>query len=91
MPAGSEPHQVAPEPDEVDPHGDAALRVAAESLDLVHQIGTELVSPFQHTQNYDVVLPQVVHDVSGKTLRPGDRARKRSLMDEFSMVFRLEL
>lgn len=81
MPAGSEPHQVAPKPDEVDPHGDAALRVAAESLDLVHQVGTELVSPFQHTQNYDVVLPQVVHDVSGKTLRPGERESEKQESD----------
>lgn len=63
-------HQVALETDEVDPHGDRAVGVAAQSLDPVHQVGTELVASFQHAQHHDVMVPQVVHDVSGQTLRP---------------------
>lgn len=63
-------HQVALETDEVDPHGDGAVGVAAQSLDPVHQVGTELVASFQHTQHHDVMVPQVVHDVSGQAFRP---------------------
>lgn len=63
-------HQVALETDEVDPHGDGAVGVAAQSLDPVHQVGTELVASFQHTQHHDVMVPQVVHDVSCQAFRP---------------------
>lgn len=69
----TKPHQVALEPDEVDPHEDGVLRAAAKGLDLVHKVGAELVAPFQDAQNHDVVVAQVVHDVPSETLRPGNR------------------
>lgn len=65
-----EAHQVALEPDEVDPHGDGAVGVAAEGIDPVHQVDAELVASFQHTQHHDVVVAQVVHDVSSQTFGP---------------------
>lgn len=52
------------------PHGDGAAGVAAQRLDPVHQVGTELVASLQHAQHHDVVVAQVVHDVSSQTLRP---------------------
>lgn len=64
----AETHQVALQADEVDPHEDCAVGVAAECLDPVHQVRTELVASFQHTQHHNVVVPQVIHDVSSETL-----------------------
>lgn len=64
---GTEAHQVALEANEVDPHGDCAVGIAAECLDPVHQVGAELVASFQHAQHHDVMVPQVIHDVSSKT------------------------
>lgn len=66
----AEAHQVALETDEVDSHGDCAVGVSAKSLDPVHQVGTELVASFQHTQHHDVMVPQVIHDVSSQTFCP---------------------
>lgn len=64
MAAGGGAYQVALESDEVDPHGDRAAGVAAEGLDPVHQVGAELVASFEHAQHHDVMVPQVIHDVS---------------------------
>lgn len=69
-------HQVALEADEVDPHGDGVLGVAAEHLDPVHQVCTELVSPLQHAQHHDVMVAQVVHDVPGQTFCPVTRVKR---------------
>lgn len=66
----AEAHQVALETDEVDPHGDRAVGVAAQSLDPFHQVGAELVASFQHAQHHDVMVPQVIHDVSSQTFCP---------------------
>lgn len=70
-------HQVAFEPNEVDPHGDCAVGVAAKCFDPVHQVGTELVASFQHAQHHDVMVPQVIHDVSGQTFCPGNNMRSK--------------
>lgn len=78
----AETHQVALETDEVDPHGDCAVGVAAKSLDPVHQVGTELVASFQHTQHSDVMVPQVVHDVSGQTFGSVDNAKSENFSKE---------
>lgn len=40
----------------------------AKILDPVHQVGTELVASFQHTQDHNGVVAQVIHDVSGEAL-----------------------
>lgn len=63
-------HQVAFETNEVDPHGDCAVGVAAEHFNPVHQVSTELVAPFQHAEHHDVMVPKVIHDVSGQTFCP---------------------
>ena len=44
-----DPHQIALEADEVDPHGEGVVRVAAQGFDLLYQISTELVASLQHT------------------------------------------
>lgn len=71
----AEAHQVALETDEVDPHGDCAVGVAAKRLDPVHQVCTELVASFQHAQHHDVMVPQVIHDVSSQTFCPVNSVR----------------
>lgn len=73
-------HQVAFEPNEVDPHGDCAVGVAAKCFNPVHQVGTELVASFQHAQHHDVMVPQVIHDVSGQTFCPGNNMRSKLLL-----------
>lgn len=75
----AEAHQVALEPDEVDPHGEGAVGVAAEGLDPVHQVGTELVASFQHAQHHDVMVPKVIHDVSSQTFCPVNNVVKSEL------------
>lgn len=54
----------------MDPHGDGSVGVAAQSFNPLHQVGAELVASLQNAQHHDVAVPQIVHDVSGQTLRP---------------------
>lgn len=65
-----EAHHVALESDEVNPHGDGVVGVATESFDPIHQVGTELVASFQHTQHHYVMVSQVIHDISSETFCP---------------------
>lgn len=60
-------HQVTLETNEVYRHGDCAVGVVAKVLDPVHQVGTKLVTTFQHAQDHNGVVPQVIHDVSSET------------------------
>lgn len=80
-------HQVAFEAYEVDPHEDCSAGVAAQSFNPVHQVGAELVASLQNTQHHDVVVPQVIHDVSGQTFRPVRNTRsKRSVSTHMSSL-----
>lgn len=63
-------YQVALESYEVDGHEQGPAGVAVQHLDALHQIGAELVASLQHAQHHDVVVTQVVHDVSRQPLRP---------------------
>lgn len=68
-----EAHAVALEADEVHCHGDGAVAVPVQGLDVVQQVSKELVAPFEHAQSHDVVAPHLLHDLSGQSLRPGVR------------------
>lgn len=63
-------HQVAFEADEMDPHGDGAVGVVAESFNPVYQVSGKLVTSLQDAQHHDVTVTQVVHDVACQTFRP---------------------
>lgn len=63
-------YQVAFEADEMDPHGDGAVGVVAESFNLVDQVSGKLVTSLQDAQHHDVTVTQVVHDVACQTFRP---------------------
>ena len=71
-------HQIAFEADEVHSHRDCAAGVPAESFNPVHQVGAELVASFQNAQHHNVVVPEVVHDVSGQTLCPATQHEKQT-------------
>lgn len=81
-------HQVAFEAYEVDPHGDCSAGVAAQSFNPVHQVGAELVASLQNTQHHDVVVPQVIHDVSGQAFCPVRNTRSKCSVSThvFSLV-----
>ncbi len=64
-------HQVALEPDEVHPHGKGLVGVSAQDFDTVHQVSAELITSLQHTQHHDVMITEIIHDISGQSLYPG--------------------
>lgn len=64
-------YQVALETDELHPSLQVLVGVAAEHLDELHQVCTELVASLQDAQHHDVVVvSKVIHDVVGQTLHP---------------------
>lgn len=65
-----DPYAVALEADEVHRHGDGAVAVPVQSLDVVQQVREELVAPFEHAEGHDVVAPHLLHDLTGQALRP---------------------
>ena len=56
-------HQVALEANEVHPHGQRLVGVSVQGFDALQQVSAELEAPLQHTQHYNVMVAQVVHDV----------------------------
>lgn len=63
-------YAVALEADEVHRHGDGAIAVPVQGLDVVQQVCEEFVASFQHAQGHDVVPPHLLHDLAGQSLRP---------------------
>lgn len=61
---------VALEADEVHRHGDGAIAVPVQSLDVVQQVCEEFVASFQHAEGHDVVPPHLLHDLAGQSLCP---------------------
>lgn len=61
---------VAFKANEVHGHGNGAVAVPVQSLDVVQQVGEKFVSAFQHAKGHDVVSPHFFHDLSGQPLRP---------------------
>lgn len=63
-------YTVALEADEVHRHGDGAIAVPVQSLNVVQQVCEEFVASFQHAEGHDVVSPHLLHNVAGQSLRP---------------------
>lgn len=64
-------YHVALQADELHPGLQVLVGVAAEDFDELHQVGAEFVAPFQNAQDHDV-LSEVVQDVTGQALNPGE-------------------
>lgn len=63
-------YQVALQTDELHPGLQVLVGVASEDLNELHQVCAELVASLQDAQHHYVVVPKVVHDVTGQTLYP---------------------
>lgn len=63
-------YQVALQTNELHPRLQVLVGNASKNLDELHQVCTELVASLQDTQHHYVVVPKVIHDVVGQTLRP---------------------
>ena len=63
-------YTVALEADKVHRHGNGAIAVPVQSLDVVQQICKELVASFQHAEGHNVVPPHLLHDLAGQSLCP---------------------
>lgn len=72
---GSFYYQVALQADEVHPHEERLARVAAQDFDALHEVGAELITPLQDTQNHNIAVSKVTHDVSGQPLCPATKTR----------------
>lgn len=68
---------VALQTDELHPGLQVLVGVAAENLDELHQVCTELVASLQDAQHHYVVVPEVVRDVVGQTLDPAAQIASR--------------
>lgn len=63
-------YQVALKPNKLHSGLQVLVGVAALYLNELHQVGTELVPSLQYTQHHHVMIPNVIHDVSGQALCP---------------------
>ncbi len=86
-------NQVALQTDELHPGLQVLVGVAAENLDELHQVCTELVASLQDAQHHYVVVPEVIHDVVGQTLDPAGGIpsrqiqKKKILKNHFAGVY----
>lgn len=65
VPEGLSSHQVALEANELHAGGDGMIEAPALGFNRVHQVSAELIASFQNTQNHQVIMTQVIQDISG--------------------------
>lgn len=65
VPEGLSSHQVALEANEFHVGGDGMIKAPALGFNRVHQVSAELIASFQNTQNHQVIMNQVIQDISG--------------------------
>lgn len=70
-------YTVALEANEVHGHRDGAVTVPVQGLDVIQQIGKELVPSLQNTQGHDVMASHFIHNFPGQSLCPGVRRERR--------------
>lgn len=71
-------YTVALEANEVHGHRDGAVTVPVQGLDVIQQIGKELVPSLQNTQGHDVMASHFIHNFPGQSLCPGVRRERRT-------------
>jgi len=59
------------QPNKINFHGDEPFRISAEIFNMLHKVSTELVATFEDTQNHNIIVSNVLHNIFGQSFRPG--------------------
>ena len=74
-----ETYLITLESDKVYGHRHVLLRVTAQRLDLIDQIGEKSVASFQYTKHHRWLTPKTRHNVAGHALNSGEIGKKYSM------------
>lgn len=60
----------------IDFHGDEPFWISAEIFDVLHKVSTEFVATFEDTENHNIIVSNVLHNIFGQSLCPGAKKIK---------------
>lgn len=60
----------------IDFHGDEPFWISAEIFNVLHKVSTELVATFEDTENHNIIVSNVLHNIFGQSFCPGAKKIK---------------
>lgn len=66
--------------DEVNFHGDELFWISTEILNMFHKVSTEFVATFKYTENHNVIVSNVLHDIFGQTFYPKAKIKDKCML-----------
>lgn len=60
----------------IDFHGDEPFWISAKIFNVLHKISTELVATFEDTENHNIIVSNVLHNIFGQSFSPGQKKNK---------------
>lgn len=64
----------------IDFHGDESFWISAEIFDVLHKVSTELVATFENTENHNIIVSNVLHNILSQSFCPGAKKKKENKM-----------
>lgn len=64
----------------IDFHGDESFWISAEIFDMLHKVSTELVATFENTENHNIIVSNVLHNILSQSFCPGAKKKKENKM-----------
>lgn len=59
----------------IDFHGDEPFWISAEIFNVLHKVSTELVATFEDTENHNIIVSNVLHNIFGQSFCPGAKKK----------------
>lgn len=64
----------------IDFHGDEPFWISAEIFNVLHKVSTELVATFEDTENHNIIVSNVLHNIFGQSFCPGAKKIKDKII-----------
>lgn len=58
-------------------HGDEPFWISAKIFNVFHKISTELVATFEDTENHNIIVSNVLHNIFCQSFCPGKTKKKK--------------
>lgn len=66
--------------DKVNFHGDELFWISTEILNMFHKVSTEFIATFKYTENHNVIVSNILHDIFGQTFYPKAKIKDKCMV-----------
>lgn len=66
----------------IDFHGDEPFWISAEIFNVLHKVSTELVATFEYTENHNIVVSNVLHNIFSQSFCPETKKNKDKITSD---------